>query len=80
MEDRNINKLAKEIAAKTGESASDAIRIALEERLERLSNQQFKTLQREKLNELLRRMDARPRNTDLTDDQILGYDEHGLPR
>ena len=79
-EESDIYRLAREIAAKTGESAADAIPIALEERLERLSGQERKTAQREKVNDILRRVDTLPRDSILKDDEILGYDERGLPR
>lgn len=80
IKDQTTDKLAREVAERAGETITQAIRIALEERLQRLSGRQRAATQREKLNEILQRMDALPRKTDLTDDEILGYDEHGIPR
>jgi len=34
----------------------------------------------EKLNEILARVDSLPRLDGRSEDEILGYDEHGLPR
>ena len=78
--DEETDKLAREVAQRAGESLTEAIRIALRERLQRLSGRPRATTRREKICEILQRVDALPRNTDLTDDEILGYDEHGIPR
>ena len=80
IKDEETDKLAREVAARAGESLTDAIRIALRERLQRLSGRQRVSTQREKIYEILQRADNLPRKTDLTDDEILGYDEHGIPR
>jgi antitoxin VapB len=80
IKDEATDKLAREVAKRAGESITEAIRIALKERLQRLSGRQRAATQREKLYEILQRVDALPRKTDLTDDEILGYDEHGIPR
>ena len=73
------DKLAREVAERAGESLTEAIRIALRERLQRLSGRQKAATQREKIYEILQRVDSLPHKTDLTDDEILGYDEHGIP-
>ncbi len=73
-------RLAREIAAKTGESLTGAIQTALEERLERLRNQRRSQILANQLKEILRRVDQLPVLDSRTADEILGYDEHGLPR
>jgi antitoxin VapB len=80
IKDEETDKLAREVAARAGESLTEAIRISLRERLQRLSGRQRVSTQREKIYEILQRADNLPRKTDLTDDEILGYDEHGIPR
>jgi antitoxin VapB len=80
IKDEETDRLAREVAQRAGESLTEAIRIALQERLQRLSGKQRASTQREKIYEILQRVDALPRKTDLTDDEILGYDEHGIPR
>ena len=80
IKDEEIERLAREVAERAGESLTEAIRIALQERLQRLSGRQRAATQREKLYEILHRVDAMPRKTDLTEDEILDYDEHGIPR
>jgi antitoxin VapB len=73
-------RLAREIAAKTGESLTGAIQKALEERLERLKQQRRSQILASQLDEILRRVDQLPILDSRTPDEILGYDEHGLPR
>ena len=73
-------RLAREIAAKTGESLTDAIRNALEERLDRLRNQRRSQILASQLEEILHRVDQLPVLDSHSPEEILGYDEHGLPR
>ena len=79
IKNEQTEKLARELARETGESLTTAIRLALEERLERVegrrSPQDKLRLARAALWRVdsLRVLDAR------TPDEILGYDEHGLP-
>ena len=72
-------RLAREIAAKTGESLTAAIQKALEERLERLQHQRRGHVLTSQLQEILRRVDQLPVLDSRTPDEILGYDDHGLP-
>jgi antitoxin VapB len=73
-------RLAREIAAKTGESLTGAIQKALEERLERLKHQRRSQLLAGQLADILHRVDQLPILDARTAEEILGYDEHGLPR
>ena len=73
-------RLAREIASKTGESLTGAIQKALEERLERIRQQRRNQILSSQLEDILRRVDALPVVDSRTPDEILGYDEHGLPR
>jgi len=74
-----IRKLAK----RTGESLTDAVERAVDERLAKLgpSRRTKGRVDRKILAELLAYFDSLPRaNEHLTDDEILGYDETGLPK
>jgi antitoxin VapB len=73
-------RLAREIAERTGESLTGAIQKALEERLDRLKQQRRSQILASQLEEILRRVDQLPILDTRTPDEILGYDEHGLPR
>jgi antitoxin VapB len=72
--------LAREIAAKTGESLTGAIQKALEERLERIKYQRRSQIVLGQLEDILRRVDQLPVLDARTRDEIVGYDEQGLPR
>ncbi len=73
-------RLAREIAKRTGESLTGAIQKALEERLDRLSQQRRSQILASQLEDILRRVDQLPILDPRSPDEILGYDEHGLPR
>jgi antitoxin VapB len=73
-------RLAREIAAKTGESLTRAIQTALQERLERLNRQQRNRNLAKQLQEILRRVDQLPVLDSRSPEDIVGYDENGLPR
>ncbi len=75
-----VERLAREIAAKTGESLTRAIEKALQERLERLRTERRKPVVLTQLEDILRRVDELPVLDTRTPEQILGYDENGLPR
>jgi len=72
-------RLAREIASRTGESLTATIQKALEERLERLKQQRRSQLLSSQLEEILRRVDQLPILDSRTADEILGYDDDGLP-
>jgi antitoxin VapB len=73
-------RLVREIAAKTGESLTGAIQKALEERLERINREQRSRNLASQLGEILRRVDQLSILDTRSADEIVGYDEHGLPR
>jgi antitoxin VapB len=75
-----VERLAREIAAKTGDSLTGAIQKSLQERLERLRQERRSQLLASQLQEILRRVDQLPILDSRSADEILGYDEHGLPR
>jgi antitoxin VapB len=76
----DVERLAREVSAETGESLTRAIQKALEERLQRLKAERRNQLTVTKLEEILRRVDRLPIVDSRTGDAVLGYDEHGLPR
>ena len=73
-------RLAREVAAKTGESITAAIQKALEERLERLQRERRTQTLMVQLEDILHRVDQLPILDTRTPDEIIGYDENGLPR
>jgi antitoxin VapB len=71
------DRLARELAALTHESLTDAVTMALRERLERVQRQRSQAEAR--LRRLVEEYNALPVADDRTPDEIIGYDEHGLP-
>jgi len=73
-------RLARQVARETGESLTEAIQKALQERWERLRTRQRDRVLAGQIEDILRRVDALPTLDSRPDDEILGYDEHGMPR
>jgi len=74
--DQRIRKLAE----LTGKSLTTSLRIAVDneiDRREKARAENFETL-KAKVRQIQARVASYPRS-DLTDDEILGYDENGLP-
>ena len=72
-------RLAREVALATGDSLTGAIQKSLEERLDRLKQQRRAQILAGQLDEILRRVDQLPVLDQRSPDEILGYDNNGLP-
>jgi antitoxin VapB len=72
------DRIVRELASRTGETIADAVAIAAEERLARLPKTKGR-IDREELERVLARIRSYPITDDRTADEILGYDENGLP-
>jgi antitoxin VapB len=71
----------RELASRTGETLTDAIERAVEERLQRLGPPRRKgRVDHKKLAELLAYFDSLPVDDPRSPDEIIGYDEHGVPK
>ena len=75
-----VEQLAREISERTGESLTSTIQKALEEYLKQLKHQRRKPFIQSQLEEVLYRMDRLPIQDSRAPDEIMGYDEHGIPR
>ncbi len=73
------DRLARELAELTGETLTEAVVSSLRERLERKRAQRDARPLSERLMEIGRRCAALPVLDDRSPDEVLGYDEHGLP-
>jgi antitoxin VapB len=80
IKDPETERLARNLAQLTGENITTATKRAIEERLRRLSGQARKAALLEDMADIRRRWSEMPIVDDRTPDEILGYDEHGLPR
>ena len=79
IKDPETDRLARELARETGESITVAARVAIEERLARVRQQQPADDFDRKLAEIIERGRSRPVLDHRSAEEIIGYDEHGVP-
>lgn len=75
-----VDRLARELAEETGESVTEAIRVAIEERLRRARGKASPDSLQRQLAAIRQRCSRLPVLDPRSPDEILGYDERGLPR
>ncbi len=80
IKDPATEQLARDLAKSTGESITTATRRALEERLRRVSGKARTAALLDDLSEIRRRWANMPRMDSRSAEEIIDYDEHGLPR
>lgn len=80
IKDPVTDALARDLARETGESITQALRVALGERLARVRRQASAGKRSADLQRYIERGRQRPVLDPRPADEILGYDEHGLPR
>jgi len=80
IKDPEVYALARRLADQTGESMTQVVRNSLRDRLAREQSRNPDPLLREKLSAIAERCAARRILDPRGDDEILGYDEHGVPR
>ena len=78
IKDPEADRLARELAARKGETLTEAVVKALRERLRRERSGGPIRL-RDEIMAISRRAAALPRRSGRTAEQIIGYDERGLP-
>lgn len=79
IKDRKIRRLARVLAARTGETITIATRRALEERLKKMGSQAQKAVLLEDMEAMQQRLSTLPVLDDRSPDDIIGYDENGAP-
>lgn len=80
IKDPVTDRLARELAAATGESITVAARIAIEERLARIRHQRRTRDPADQLRAIVERARSRRLLDQRTEEEILGYGPDGLPR
>jgi antitoxin VapB len=80
LKDPETDALARQVANLTGETLTQAVRVALKERLrvEQIKRGQ-QPWDQQKIDAIIERFAALPILDHRTDEEILGYDENGLP-
>lgn len=79
IKDPNTDRLARELAELTGESITVAVGTALKDRLERLSGSVPSEKRAGEMTRIAEEAAALPILDSRTEDEILGYDQNGLP-
>jgi antitoxin VapB len=72
-------KLARQVSRLTGETLTEAIGKSLEERLQRLRRDRSPDQIRGEIGKILARVHALPVLDERPEEEILGYDENGIP-
>ncbi len=80
IKDVTTDRLARELAQTTGESLTEAIRRALEERLQRERARRASTGLVARIQQIQETVAQLPVIDPRTADELLGYDDAGLPR
>jgi antitoxin VapB len=79
IKDPTADRLVRELAATTGESITTAVTVAVRERLERIGRMAPTEVRKQAILRIAREFAALPVLDDRTDEEILGYDDDGLP-
>lgn len=80
IKNERAHDLARQVADKTGESLTTAVIVALEERLQRVAPvQKDKERLIAEINAIVEHASRLPVLDPRTPDEIIGYDENGLP-
>jgi antitoxin VapB len=77
-----VERMAREAAHRRGVSLTEALRQLLAEEEARIAAAREAQIEakRAAVMEIVKRSASRPRLNDLSDEEIIGYDENGLPR
>ncbi len=80
IKDDETHELARKLADLTGETMTKAVKTAIKERLARCEKSDRRKGIADKLNRLAEYYSSLPVYDDRTPDEIIGYDEFGLPK
>ena len=80
IKDEQTHAMARKLAALTGETMTKAVKTAIEERLSRCEKQKHRHGLADRLDRIALYCAGLPEYDDRSDDEIIGYDEHGLPK
>ncbi len=74
-----IEELARKVAELTGETKTQAVKVALKARLDHIQRQRFSEYRIQELKAIAVHCGSLPVLDDRSTEEILGYDEKGLP-
>ena len=79
IKDADTHALAKRLASLTGESLTQAVKQAVQERLEQVEKTRCASHLADELDHIALHCASLPRRDGRSAEQIIGYDERGLP-
>ena len=79
IKDPEADRLARQLAELTGESLTDAVKQALNDRIEQETRRRGDKLDRNRLDDIVQRLAALPTVDDRAPEELIGYDAEGLP-
>lgn len=79
IKDPTADRLVRELAATTGESITTAVTVAVRQRLERIGRMAPTEVRKQEILRIADEIAAMPVLDDRSPEEILGYDETGLP-
>jgi antitoxin VapB len=77
IQDRETDRLARELSAATGETITQAVNTALRDRLKGVAQGRPKEEYIARIKAIVQELAALPRLDSRTPDEIIGYNEHG---
>ncbi len=79
IKDDDTHELAKKLASLTGESMAKAVKRAIQEKLAQVEKMQCGTALADELDRIALYCAKLPRRDERSSEEIIGYDESGLP-
>lgn len=80
IKDAETDRMARRLARLTGESVTRAVQGAIRERLAREEHCRGRRIDRQRIDDITARLAALPVADDRSPDELVDYDEAGLPR
>ncbi len=79
IKDPETDRLVREFAKLTGRSMTEAVKSAVKDGLEREMRRRGKNIDRAQIRKIVDRINSYPLRDNRPADEILGYDDRGLP-
>ncbi len=79
IKDADTDRLARQLARLTGETITEPVARSVRERLAREKRRRGQGIDKQAVMTIVRRIEALPVRDDRSAENILGYDERGLP-
>lgn len=79
IKNHETEQLARQLAKETGETITEVIKRSLQDRLQKIRGRRYLQPLEERVADVLARLDALPDLSNASEDEVLGYDEKGIP-